>query len=145
MVPDKVLEHFTMLAELGAEQLVTRKMADPDIVGELCEDNDSGWSMEQCTAEDWMATYKDGTSGWILKCQCDYKHFWIFVKAPTWSGNFLFSIKNETVELPCQNDECRMLHAVCEKTVSNEKTIVRILRENPNANVNVVRLMFASL
>lgn len=62
MVPDCIVDAVCTVAELGAEQIVTKRMASCDILEDAAEDSDSGWTILQSEDEDWMALfwYKQG-------------------------------------------------------------------------------------
>ena len=56
-VPDSIVDAVCTVAELGAEQLVRKRMASCDILEDAAEDSDSGWTILQSDEEDWMALY----------------------------------------------------------------------------------------
>lgn len=155
-VPRKVVDAVALLAELGAEQVVCKTVADRGLVEELCDDEfteEERWIMLQDDEEDWTALYcyKEGASeinaatpgAWFVRVQCDYKHYWVNVTAPATPAavSYLFSIKNEEVMILDDTMKSAELNATCEKYVKREHTIRRICREDPNANECMLRLL----
>lgn len=81
---------------------------------------------------------------WIVRVQCDYKHFWVEVTAPNTATrvSYLFSIKNEEVMILDDTLKSSELNAKCEKHVERDHTITRICREDPNANECILRMFY---
>lgn len=56
-VPENIVNALCTAAELGAEQLVTRRMAGYNVIADVACGARSGWTMLQNDDEDWQALY----------------------------------------------------------------------------------------
>jgi hypothetical protein len=115
-VPENIVNALCTVAELGADQVVTKRMADYDMIADAC---DIGWTMLQEDDEDWQALYwyKEGAdpetdmllakvresendpwgrlefiealpgdNAWIIQVQCDSKRLTVDITSPHRQG-----------------------------------------------------------
>ena len=145
MMPQEVRYYVEILADLGAQQMMYKTMADPDGLVEVCEDPDSDWTMIQNDEEDWVAEYKNAKTGWMIDAVCDYKRLIVTVTGGAdgpWT--FFFSIKNEceVVSSGALGDDGQRLLKACQRSVDSEAKRKRIADANPGVNHNLIRMMF---
>jgi len=89
-LPGIVNENVIMLATLAAEQIVTKRMASPD----LLVDDEEHWKMvDGDFQEGWSAEFSDGQ--WTLNARVDPSQFILGVSKDTKQWRFVFS--NEEV------------------------------------------------
>lgn len=134
MLPDLVKEHMIMLAQLGAEQLVAKRYASPDLLLDMCDDEEFGnWKVDDEDEEEWSAEFSDGP--WTISVLADYKRFFLDVANGAQKWQFMFSIKND--EVVClkgdtATPEGARLLQICIKAVERELFIQQAVRKGEN-------------